>query len=146
MDEVKEVFTIGFAKKSAEDLINKLKINNITKILDVRLSPNSQQSGYAKQDTLEYILRLKGIKYEHNAQLAPTKEILDKYRKEGSWETYEKDFNLLIEKRKLNIKFNFDREENICLLCTEPEPDKCHRRLVAEYLARELKNIKIIHI
>ena len=66
MDEEKLVFTIGFAKKSAENLIIKLKNNNITKILDIRLSPNSQQAGYAKQDTLEYILRLNGIKYEHN--------------------------------------------------------------------------------
>ncbi len=145
---MKEIFTIGFAKKSAEDLIKKLKMHNITKILDVRLSPKSQQSGYAKQETLEYILRLNSIKYEHDALLAPTKEMLDNYRKEGDWEKYEKSFNLLLEKRKSNIKINFDGGENgrICLLCTEAEPNTCHRRLVAEYLANKLKNIKIIHI
>ncbi len=144
----KIVFTIGFAKKSAENLIIKLKNNNITKILDIRLSPNSQQAGYAKQDTLEYILRLNGIKYEHNSFLAPTKQILQEYRKDGNWEKYEKDFNLLLEKRKSNLKINWDDKENrrICLLCTEAEANKCHRRLVAEYLAKELKEIKVIHI
>ncbi len=148
MDEETLLYTIGFTKKSAENLVNKLKSNNVTKILDIRLSPNSQQAGYAKQDTLEYILRLNGIKYEHNSLLAPTKEILEEYRKEGNWEKYEKDFNLLLEDRKSNVKINWDHEENkrICLLCTESEPNKCHRRLVAEYLAKELKAIKIIHI
>ncbi len=148
MDEEKVIFTIGFAKKSAEDLIKKLKSNNITKILDIRLSPNSQQAGYAKQDTLEYILRLNSIKYEHNSLLAPTKQILEEYRKDGNWEKYEKDFNLLLENRKSNLKINWGYEENrrICLLCTEAEANKCHRRLVAEYLAKELKDIKVIHI
>lgn len=148
MDEKKEVYTIGFAKKSAEDLINKLKSHTITKILDIRLSPNSQQAGYAKQDTLEYILRLNGIKYEHNILLAPTKEILEHYRKEGDWEKYEINFNLLLEHRKSSLKINLDDKENerICLLCTESEHNKCHRRLVAEYLAKKLKNITIIHI
>ncbi len=148
MDEESLLYTIGFTKKSAEYLVNKLKGNNVTKILDIRLNPNSQQAGYAKQDTLEYILRLNGIKYEHNNSLAPTKEILEEYRKEGNWEKYEKDFNLLLEKRKSNVKINWNHEENkrICLLCTESEPKKCHRRLVAEYLAKGLKDIKIIHI
>ncbi|KCZ70902.1 hypothetical protein ANME2D_02928 [Candidatus Methanoperedens nitroreducens] len=148
MDEKKEIFTVGFAQKSAEDLIKTLKSNNITKILDIRLSPNSQQAGYAKQDTLEYILRLNDIKYEHNALLAPTKGILEHYRKEGDWEKYEKNFNLLLEHRKSNLKINLDDKENgrICLLCTEPEHSKCHRKLVAEYLAKQLKNVTIIHI
>ena len=148
MEEEKLIFTIGFTKKTAEDLIKKLKSNNITKILDIRLSPNSQQAGYAKQDTLEYILRLNGIKYEHNIFLAPTKNILEEYRREGNWEKYEKDFNLLLNERKSNLRINWDDKENrrICLLCTESEPNKCHRRLVAEYLSKELKDIKAIHI
>lgn len=148
MEDTKEIFTIGFAKKSAENLIIRLKKYNISKILDVRLSPNSQQSGYAKQDTLEYILRLNGIKYMHNVSLAPTKEILDDYRKDGNWGKYEYNFNLLLNERKSNIKIDFDDGENrrVCLLCTESEPNKCHRRLVAEYLAKQLNNLKIYHI
>ena len=148
MEDSKEIFTVGFAKKSAEDLIIKLKNYNISKILDVRLSPNSQQSGYAKQDTLEYILRLNSIKYEHNALLAPTKQILKGYRKDKDWEKYEKSFNLLLDKRKSRIMINFDNLEDrrICLLCTESEPNRCHRRLVAEYLAKQLKDIQINHI
>ena len=33
-----------------------------------------------------------------------------------------------------------------CLLCSEHEPDQCHRRLVAEYLKRKWGKLDIIHL
>ncbi len=32
------------------------------------------------------------------------------------------------------------------LLCSEPEPDCCHRRLVAEYLRARWRDLAIIHL
>jgi len=32
------------------------------------------------------------------------------------------------------------------LLCSEPKPDRCHRRLVLEYLAAKWGNITIHHL
>ena len=36
--------------------------------------------------------------------------------------------------------------DHACLLCSEPTPEHCHRRLVAEYLQREWKNVEIRHL
>jgi hypothetical protein len=33
-----------------------------------------------------------------------------------------------------------------CLLCSEPPPDRCYRRLLAEYLAEELDGIVTTHL
>jgi uncharacterized protein (DUF488 family) len=33
-----------------------------------------------------------------------------------------------------------------CLLCSEPTPEHCHRRLVAEYLRQKWANVEIEHI
>jgi hypothetical protein len=33
-----------------------------------------------------------------------------------------------------------------CLLCSEPTPAKCHRRLVAEYLQRLWPNVIVTHL
>ena len=33
-----------------------------------------------------------------------------------------------------------------CLLCSEHEPDHCHRRLVAEYLKSEWGDVQIEHL
>jgi uncharacterized protein (DUF488 family) len=35
---------------------------------------------------------------------------------------------------------------NSCLLCSEPKPEKCHRRLVAEYLMEKFGDIEIKHL
>ena len=33
-----------------------------------------------------------------------------------------------------------------CLLCSEATPEKCHRRLVAERLARHWDGVVIVHL
>ena len=33
-----------------------------------------------------------------------------------------------------------------CLLCTEPSPEHCHRRLVVEYLAERWGGIEVLHL
>ena len=32
------------------------------------------------------------------------------------------------------------------LLCSEPKPEKCHRRLVAEYLGDKWGDVRVIHL
>jgi uncharacterized protein (DUF488 family) len=34
----------------------------------------------------------------------------------------------------------------ICLLCAEPTPEHCHRRLVAEWWAQRLPAVEVIHL
>lgn len=34
----------------------------------------------------------------------------------------------------------------VCFLCSEPTPEKCHRRLLAEYLKEQYPEIEIIHL
>lgn len=83
----------------------------------------------------------------HLLDLAPTKDILDAYKKKGSaWETYEKQFLQLITERKIEQQISPDLLDGGCLLCSEPTPHHCHRRLVAEYLSHKLGTIKIHHL
>jgi hypothetical protein len=81
--------------------------------------------------------------------LAPTNELLDNYRKNLDWATYEKKFNELLKERRVEELFNplINGLTRICLLCSEDKPDKCHRRLVAEYFSRIIQYpVEIIHI
>ena len=32
------------------------------------------------------------------------------------------------------------------LLCSEPEPERCHRRLAAEYLAEKWGGLRVVHL
>lgn len=144
------LYTIGFTQKTARDFFNKIKDSKIDLLIDIRLNNVSQLAGFAKGKDLEYFLKeLCNCKYVHDDAFAPTKELLNDYRaKKTSWGEYEKVFSEIMNQRQLAEKFkNFYMEyENVCLLCTEPTAQQCHRRLVAEYLSKNIENLEIIHI
>jgi uncharacterized protein (DUF488 family) len=143
-----KIFTIGFTKTTACNFFDRLKKSGAKKIVDVRLNNVSQLSGFAKRDDLKFFAdQLCGTTYEHIPELAPTKDILDDYkkRKEMSWEEYEERFLKLMADRQIE-KLNPDRIDGGCLLCSEDKPHYCHRRLVAEYLKKKWDDVKIIHL
>ena len=120
----------------------------VKRIIDTRLNNVSQLSGFAKRKDLEYFLKeIANIDYLHILDFAPTKDILDNYKKnKGDWNTYEKSFLDLMEKRKVENKISPQMLDGGCLLCSEAKPHNCHRRLVAEYLNNKLGNINICHL
>ena len=61
------------------------------RLVDVRLNNVSQLAGFTKQRDLEYFLRaIADIAYVHEPALAPTKDILDAYKKKQiDWSQYE---------------------------------------------------------
>jgi uncharacterized protein (DUF488 family) len=142
-----KLYTIGFTKKSARKFFTTLQESGAVRLLDIRLNNVSQLAGFAKRDDLAYFLEaICGIEYRHLPQLAPTKEILDAYKKsKGSWEQYERDFRVLMKQRRIE---SLDRNvfDGACLLCSEDKPAQCHRRLVAEYLREKWGGVGIVHL
>ena len=95
-----------------------------------------------------FLKELCGAEYIHELRLAPTDRLLDGSR-DGTieWERFESEFNALLVQRK--VEAVIDRSlfaVRTVLLCSEPTPDKCHRRLVAEYLSAKWDGITITHL
>jgi len=112
------IFTIGFAGKNAREFFTKLKEAGVKTVIDIRLNNVSQLAGFTKEQDLPYFLQeIAGIKYAHKPELAPTKDIITPQFADKS-----------------------------CFLCSEPKAEKCHRRLVAEYLRELWGNVKIVHL
>jgi uncharacterized protein (DUF488 family) len=142
------LYTIGFTKKKAQEFFPLLKKNKVQKIIDVRLNNVSQLAGFAKRNDLIYFLKeLCDCDYIHKPNFAPTKDILDGYKKKLiDWNEYVRKFHQLINNRIIENEMPIAELDNSCLLCSEPTSEKCHRRLVAEYLKNKHGNIKIIHL
>ncbi len=142
------LYTIGFTKKKAEYFFELIKKNNIKCLIDIRLNNVSQLAGFAKRDDLKYFLKqLCNCEYSHMPEIAPTKEILDGYKKKQiSWDEYLVQYNSLIKRRKIESKLNLSELDRSCFLCSEPTADMCHRRLAAEYLKKHHKELKIKHL
>jgi uncharacterized protein (DUF488 family) len=143
-----KLFTIGFTKKSAERFFKLLGDASVERVIDIRLNHSSQLAGFAKSDDLRFFLNaICGIDYVHMPELAPTKEILEVYRKkDGDWPRYEKDFLRLISTRRIESALPRNWANNGCLLCSEDVSSHCHRRLVAEYLREKWGDVEIVHL
>ena len=143
-----KLFTIGFTKKNAETFFEKLSKAGVEKVIDIRLHNVSQLAGFTKKDDLTYFLKkICNCDYLHKPQLAPTKEILDAYKnKEISWAEYEERFKVVLIQRKAQACLSPSDLHMVCLLCSEPAPDQCHRRLVADYFRAHFKEIEVIHL
>ena len=142
------LFTIGSTKKTAASFFEILGDAGVARVIDVRLNNRSQLSGFAKAHDLAYFLdRLCGIAYTHALLLAPTRQLLDDYRKpDGTWDDYERGFLELMRAREVEDPHTFEIRDRDCLLCSEEAPHHCHRRLVAEYLAARHPAIGIHHL
>jgi uncharacterized protein (DUF488 family) len=143
------LYTIGYQRKPLAVFVGQLREVGVDVVIDVRLRNTSHLAGYTKRDDLAFLLREGfGIAYEHHPELAPTSEILDAYRDDQDWAAYECRFLPLLEERSAE-KVGRDilgRYRSPCLLCAEPEPDHCHRRLVADYWAAHLPGLTVVHL
>ena len=142
------ILTIGFTKKTAQSFFETLLEAGARRLVDVRLNNVSQLAGFAKKNDLAYFLgQICSVDYVHLPILAPTKEMLDAYKKKHiGWKEYEHRFIDLMAKRQIEDRINPQTLEDACLLCSEDEPHYCHRRLVAEYLKKHWGNVKIEHL
>jgi uncharacterized protein (DUF488 family) len=144
------IFTIGFTHKSAETFFECLRENGIQKLVDIRVNPHGQLSGFARQEDLPYFLSLlaDGCAYAYMPELAPTKEILKEYRAGGDWPRYVARFEALMDERNIPAALRPEEfaSQACCLLCSEATPGQCHRRLVAERLSAHWPDVTIVHL
>ncbi|MEI6647968.1 MAG: DUF488 family protein, partial [bacterium] len=83
----------------------------------------------------------------HIPECAPTLEILDAYQaNQLPWASYVEQFMPLIKERKIETVLTPELMDYGCLLCSEPSPGQCHRRLVAEYMKGLIPDIEITHL
>ncbi len=142
------VFTIGFTQKTAERFFRLLRESGVKRVIDVRLNNTGQLAGFSKRDDLVYFLKnLCDMEYVHVPELAPTKDILDAFKKhKGDWSVYEQEFMALLEKRRIDESIAMDVIDQGCLLCSEHKPHHCHRRLVVEYLNDKWGGVEAKHL
>ena len=145
-----KLYTIGFAKKTAEEFFTLIIKNKINILVDVRLNNKSQLAGFTKANDLRFFLKeICHCEYAHCDEFAPTKEILDSYRQKNiDWNGYVERYLDLMNKRGDYFKFSerFTPYNNVVLLCSEPTSSHCHRRLLSEMLCEVDSNITLHHI
>jgi len=147
-EERVRVYTIGFTQKSAETFFNLLRQPGLARLVDVRLNNVSQLAGFTKRDDLRFFARaVAGLDYVHRPELAPTPELLGAIKKRGGdWGDYEREFLSLMARRRVDETTPKQLIDGGLLLCSEPTPERCHRRLVAEFLRSRWGDLEVVHL
>jgi uncharacterized protein (DUF488 family) len=142
------IYTVGFTKKSAEKFFDLLCQSGAKRLVDVRLHNVSQLAGFAKRDDLAFFLRrLCGIEYVAEPLLAPEPALLDGYRAgKIGWGAYAAAYDQLLKERRVESSLDPGLFDGAVLLCSEDLPERCHRRLAAEYLAAAWTPTQVRHL
>lgn len=142
------LFTIGFTGKNADKFFGLLEASKASKLIDIRINRTSQLAGFAKEQDLKFFLpKLAGMQYLVREDLAPTKELLASYReKKIQWEQFAQEYQELIKGRGVLDSFSPEEFDNSVLLCSENEPEKCHRSLLAGLISQQDPSFPITNL
>lgn len=146
----KALCTIGYEGISIEAYINKLIKNDIRCLVDVRRNPRSMKFGFAKS-RLEHICNETGIVYISIPELGIDSEERQSLGDDKSYITlftsYVNETLNKTDKEQVMVLELLKKYKRIALTCFEADTDKCHRKILADYIQNKYSPVeKIIHL
>jgi uncharacterized protein (DUF488 family) len=146
--DARPIFTIGYEKRSIDDLIWLLQARGVERVVDVRLTPASRRPDFSKK-RLGSALAAAGIAYEHMGALGNPQAIREIYLS-GDAETGHSRFRDHLQNgasSALDELAEILDVQTVALLCLERDPYRCHRSVVASVAAERLPGERaILHL
>ena len=132
------VFTIGYERRSPDELVRELADAGVTLLADVRELPLSRRHGFSKT-ALAAVLGTAGIEYAHLRALGNPKPYRDAW-KGGDAEAGRAGYraHLGASGEAVDALARRVAEGGVCLLCVEHAAADCHRTLLAAALGERL--------
>ena len=150
LDERIRLFTIGHSDYTFVQFLKMVEPYSVEELVDVRTSPYSKWATDFNHEKLEMGLDDAGIGYTYmGGALGGRPTNLDLYDKESDDKKWIADYELMANtdefKDDISQLERIAEERVICLLCSESQPETCHRALlVAEALVE--CDISVHHI
>jgi uncharacterized protein (DUF488 family) len=145
---VTSLWTIGYERLMPEALVAELRAAGVRRVLDVRFRPQSRRPGLSKT-RLGALLGEHGIAYESRRGLGTPPDLRFLYRS-GRIAEAEVGFRRHLEATAADeldaLAAELPDAAPTALLCLEADPAHCHRRVVAEALARRRPGLAVIDL
>jgi uncharacterized protein (DUF488 family) len=142
------IWTIGYERLLPPELVAELEAAGIERLIDVRHRPQSRRPGMSKTRLAE-LLAGRGIAYEHRKALGTPPDIRWLF-KHGRVAEGAPAFREHVERtaaRELDdLAGELEHGPRTALMCLEADPAVCHRRVVAEALARRRPGLRVVDL
>lgn len=131
------LFTLGHSNHSAEKFVSLLRQHRIELVADVRSQPVSRFSPHFRKANLEQLLSEHRIGYVWLEALGGRPKNPELYDESGHPD-YGKMARTEVFRAELEALKKLVREQRVAILCSEEDPNRCHRRLlVVKVLCQE---------
>ena len=144
------LYTLGYEGISLEEYLNRLILNDIKVLIDVRSNPLSMKYGFSKSQ-LQRFCHNSGIEYLHFPEVGITSDKRSELYTQSDYENLFIDYcNNNLPKTVATQNRIFDilkQKERVALTCFEANINRCHRKYLADAIASmpqftyELKHI-----
>ena len=141
MNQIDTVYTIGHSTQSFKEFLHRLERYHINCVVDVRSTPYSQYASQFNARDIKHALNNEGIQYIYmGKEFGARRDNPDLYDAQGGLDfaktAKDSEFIRGVERIENGIASGY----TIALMCTEKEPQDCHRCiLVARALQDTLK-------
>jgi uncharacterized protein (DUF488 family) len=137
-----KIVSLGYERRSIEELISILINLNVKKLVDVRITPISRKKDYNKR-ALSVKLEEAGIEYIHLKEAGNPyyKQNSDIQKCLGLYSNYLQNNPRII----LNIANELSRKSS-AVLCYEREYSICHRNILLNKLQQQDNTLEVVNI
>jgi uncharacterized protein (DUF488 family) len=145
---VTTIWTIGYQKLFPQTLVAELEAAGVSRVLDVRLRPQSRRPGMSKT-RLGALLAEHGIAYEHRRELGTPLEIRGLYRaghSERAAAAYRDHIENNAAREVDDLAGSIAVGPRTALLCLEENPAECHRRVLTEALRTRVADLEVVDL
>jgi uncharacterized protein (DUF488 family) len=134
-----DFFTLGYAGRTIDEIVERLRKAGVSTLVDVRHAPVSMYKPEFSKGNLRRYLEVSGVGYLHLPDLGIPRDIrslaIGKQDRTQLWEWYDHHVVEPFFGRNLHYFFNF-ADHPIALMCVESDPTACHRHRLVLALER----------
>ena len=137
----KKIISLGYERRSVDELLEILYMHKVTKLLDVREVPISRKKGFSKKSLTLSLMQV-GIKYKH------IKAAGNPHRKENDLGHGMQLYSSYLHKNPEVIEQVLDEisDSGVAVFCYERSHLDCHRSVLLDSLVKTNNHINIIRV
>lgn len=142
------VYTVGHSTRSLPELVASLRAHGVELLVDVRRFPGSRRHPHFSRESLERALPASGIGYLWLEGLGGRRSgragSPHTAWKVGGFASYADHMETDEFREAAAVLLDRAREATAAVMCAEALPERCHRRLLADWLT--VHGAEVIHI